>query len=284
MGIRPKTLLLAFTPITLGTVLALPLVQQVNWLTFFSALMTAFSVQAGANLVNDALDFKKGADTAARAGPKRVTPLGIYSPKEVLRAGLAAFLLAFGCGIPLIAIGGWPAACFIGIAVLSGYAYTGGPRPLAYRGGSEFFILAFFGIGAVNAAYFFQVGHFALEPLIAGIQLGFLAIVPLAINNLRDIKEDKKADKKTLAVRFGKTFALWETGCCLLAPFFIGIYWLLNGKILSFWLPLMGAPLSCLILISLFYVLSDQDYNQFIFLSILLQFFFAFLIALSVFL
>ena len=55
-------------------------------LPFLAALVAAMLIQIGTNFANDLFDFHKGADTAARLGPVRVTQSGLISPREVTRA------------------------------------------------------------------------------------------------------------------------------------------------------------------------------------------------------
>ena len=74
--------------------------------------------------------------------------------------------------------------------------------PLAYKGLGDIFVILFFGVIAVGGVYYLHTLKFDGAAIVAGLQVGFLATVLLAINNLRDVEEDRKANKKTLAVRF----------------------------------------------------------------------------------
>jgi 1,4-dihydroxy-2-naphthoate octaprenyltransferase len=213
---RPKTLSAAVVPVLIGTSLA---PRPVHWWLFACALAGAMLIQIGTNFVNDALDFKKGADTGARLGPLRVTQAGLISAEAVLRAAYVCFILAALCGIPLILRAGWP-LLVIGLAsIAAAYAYTGGPYPLAYNGLGELFVLVFFGFVAVGGSYFVQAQRMTIDVLIAGFAAGSLAIVLLAINNLRDVASDRTSNTRTLAVRFGEGFARIEIAFCALAPF-----------------------------------------------------------------
>jgi 1,4-dihydroxy-2-naphthoate octaprenyltransferase len=215
---RPKTLSAAVVPVLVGTAMA---GRAVNWLLFSCALLGAIFIQIGTNLVNDALDFKKGTDTAERLGPLRVTQAGLLSPEAVMRGAYLCFILAAACGVPLVLSAGWP-LLVIGLAsILAAYAYTGGPYPLAYHGLGELFVLAFFGLVAVGGSYYAQRGAPDWSVLAMGAAVGLLAIVLLAINNLRDARNDVRSGKRTLAVRFGERFARVEVLVASLAPFAI---------------------------------------------------------------
>lgn len=219
LAARPKTLAAAVTPVLVGTALARSAAAPTHWLSFVFALLGAVFIQIGTNYVNDALDFKKGSDTHTRLGPLRVTQAGLLDADAVLRGAYVCFVLAALCGIPLIVRGGWPIAA-IGVAsIVAAYAYTGGPFPLAYHGLGEVFVMLFFGLVAVCGSFYLQ--RLALDPTawIGGVAVGSLAVVILAINNLRDIGNDRASNKRTLAARFGPRFAFREIVVFALVPF-----------------------------------------------------------------
>jgi 1,4-dihydroxy-2-naphthoate octaprenyltransferase len=217
-AIRPKTLTAAVVPVLVGTGLAYAH-GGARLAPALAALVGALLIQIGTNLTNDYYDFKKGADTAARLGPPRVTQQGLIPPGHVLTAALGAFALALLVGLYLTWVGGWP-ILVIGVAsVLSGYAYTGGPFPLGYHGLGDVFVLVFFGFVAVGGTYFVQTGSVTPAVWLAGLPVGALGTALLAVNNLRDVDTDVTAGKRTLAVRFGRSFARGEYGTLLVVAF-----------------------------------------------------------------
>jgi 1,4-dihydroxy-2-naphthoate octaprenyltransferase len=183
-------------------------------------------LQIATNLFNDALDSIKGSDTKERLGPVRITASGMMPPKTVMTVAAGVLVLATLFSIPLIWYRGWP---IIAIGIPSLYfcfGYTGGPMPLAYRGLGELFVVLFFGLIAVTGSAFVQSGQWHIEAVVAGLQVGMLSTVLIAINNLRDVEEDTKTGKRTLAVRFGKTFARWEVTALLIGALLLGAYWI----------------------------------------------------------
>jgi len=212
---RPKTLAAAVVPVVVGFSLA----RFAHWPSFAFALGGALLIQIGTNFVNDALDFRKGADTHERLGPLRVTQAGLLSADAVLRGAYVCFALAAVCGVPLIARGGWPIVAIGLTSIAAAYAYTGGPYPLAYHGLGELFVMVFFGVVAVGGTYYLQVLRIDRDALLAGVACGALAIVLLAINNLRDLPHDRASNKRTLAARFGPGFARAEIAVMALLPF-----------------------------------------------------------------
>ena len=216
LAIRPKTLPAAIAPVMIGTAMAWG-DGVAHFPSACAALFAALCIQIGTNLANDYCDFKKGADTSARLGPVRVTQAGLVSPRAMVAAAVFVFCLAALASVFLVLRAG-NAIAIIGIAsILSGIFYTAGPRPLAYMGLGELFVLVFFGPVAVGGTYFVQAQEIDWAVVAAGLGPGFLSCAILAVNNLRDVEGDAKAGKMTLAVRFGKIFAAREYLFCILA-------------------------------------------------------------------
>lgn len=249
LAARPKTLAAAVTPVLTGTSLARSAGTPTHWPSFCCALLGAVFIQIGTNYINDALDFKKGADTHTRLGPLRVSQAGLLRADDVLRGAYISFVLSALCGIPLILRGGWPIAA-IGVAsIVAAYAYTGGPYPLAYHGLGEVFVMIFFGFVAVCGSFYLQ--RLALDPTawIGGLAVGSLAVVILAINNLRDIENDRASNKRTLTARFGARFAYGEIVFFALAPF---VCVLVIARIRAGWtltMPLLALVLAIALLV-----------------------------------
>jgi 1,4-dihydroxy-2-naphthoate octaprenyltransferase len=244
LAARPKTLTAAIIPVVLGVALAWNESGRVLWLYALLALAGALLIQIGTNLVNDALDFEKGTDTADRVGPQRVTASGLIHARHVKMAAFACFGGAMLAGIPLLIRGGWPLLVIGLTSIAAGYVYTGGPYPLAYNGLGELFVMVFFGLVAVGGTYYLQVLGYGASAAIAGIAAGSLANVLLSVNNLRDAEGDAKTGKRTLAVRLGSRFAAWEIAFFAFLPFFLGIYWWIAGERIAALLPLLLVPLA----------------------------------------
>lgn len=166
----------------------------------------ALLVQIGANFANDYYDFIKGADTAERVGPRRAVASGLVAPAVMRVAMWLVFALAFVVGLTLLRYGGWPLLVVGVVSIVSGVVYTGGPFPLGYHGLGDVFVFIFFGLVAVAVTFFVQTGHVSTEAWMAGAAIGALSANILLVNNYRDAETDAKAGKRTLVVRFGKSF------------------------------------------------------------------------------
>lgn len=230
LAARPKTLGAAIAPVLVGSVLGWKLSGDFCVWLMLATLASCMCLQIATNLFNDALDSIKGSDTKERLGPVRITASGMMPPQTVMRAAAGVLVLATLLAIPLLWYRGWP---IIAIGIPSLYfcfGYTGGPMPLAYRGLGELFVVLFFGLIAVTGSAFAQSGHWYFEAVVAGLQIGMLSTVLIAINNLRDVEEDTKTRKRTLAVRFGKTFARWEIRGLMVMAALLNLYWLMHSR------------------------------------------------------
>lgn len=203
MAARPRTLPAAIAPVLVGTALA-GFAHVFHPLRFIAALLGAIFIQVGTNLSNDYSDARRGADTEDRLGPVRVTAGGLVPPKQVLVATYVSFGLAVLAGAYLVAVAGWELLLVGAASILAGVAYTGGPRPYGYEGLGEVFVFLFFGIVAVAGSYFVQVEHLEWEAFALAVPVGLLASAILVVNNFRDIYSDRRAGKRTLAVRLGR--------------------------------------------------------------------------------
>ncbi len=214
LATRPKTLVAGVVPVSVGSALAFR-AGGFHWLPALAALVGALLIQVGTNLANDYYDFRRGADTSARLGPARATQQGWLAPKSVLGGALACFGLAMLVGLYLVAVAGAPILVVGLVSIAAGYAYTGGPFPLAYHGLGDVFVLVFFGFVAVGGTYFVQVGSLTPTVLFAAVPVGLLGVALLAVNNTRDAGTDAAAGKRTLVVRWGVGFGRAEYLACL---------------------------------------------------------------------
>lgn len=224
LAARPKTLAASVAPVLMGSTMAwtdggfhLP--------SALLALVGALLIQIGTNFANDYADFLKGADTAMRKGPLRVTAAGWVTPEAMRRATALTFALAVVAGLYLIWRGGWPVLAIGLLSILFGILYTSGRYALAYIGLGELFVLIFFGPVAVGGTYYVQTLSITKEVLVMGLAPGLIATGILLVNNVRDLEEDRHAGKRTLVVRFGRAFGVGLYACCLLGALALPVLW-----------------------------------------------------------
>jgi len=230
LAARPKTLWAAVAPVLIGTAMAFGSGHGA-WLPATAALFGAVMIQIGTNLSNDYFDYQKGADAGDRLGPMRVTQAGLVKPETMKVAFAAAFALAGGAGAYLTWHAGWPVIVVGGLSILCGILYTAGPFPLGYVGLGDLFVLVFFGPVAVGGTYYVQALDITGTVIVSGFAPGLFSVAILTVNNLRDIDGDAKVGKKTLAVRFGRSFARMEYFLSvLIASVIPALLFLSNGQ------------------------------------------------------
>ena len=248
---RLKTLTAAISPVLVGVSLAIHDGEFQLFIAFMT-LLAAVLIQIGANFANDVYDFLNGSDREDRLGPTRATQSGLIPPEDMKKGMWLVFALAICVGFYLASIGGWPIV-WIGLAsIASAIAYTGGPYPLGYHGWGDVLVFVFFGIIAVPGTYYLQSGFVSYDSILFGIPLGALSTAILIVNNLRDADTDIKSGKRTLAVRFGKTFVKIEYIIMMVVAFAIPIYILQFWDELSLYIILFLLPISIRLIQSLY--------------------------------
>jgi 1,4-dihydroxy-2-naphthoate octaprenyltransferase len=238
---RPKTLPAAIIPVAVGTALAAAH-HTANYSSAAICLGFSLLVQIGTNFANDYFDFVQGADTAERVGPRRAVAAGLISPATMLTATGVVLALAFIVGLLLVRTGGWMLLPVGIVSILCAIAYTGGPFPLGYNGLGDLFVFMFFGLVAVCTTFYVQAGYVAADVVSCAAAVGLLAANILVANNYRDVETDTRAGKKTLVVRFGRRFALWQYGLSALVAMLCPPALLLTGYRWPVLLPLVLLP------------------------------------------
>jgi 1,4-dihydroxy-2-naphthoate polyprenyltransferase len=241
---RPRTLPAAVAPVLVGTSLAVT-EDEFSVLPFLAALIGSVFIQIGTNLSNDYSDARRGADTDDRLGPVRVTAGGLMPPKRVLVGTYVAFGIAVAAGLYLAAVAGWEILVVGAASILAGVLYTGGPRPYGYEGLGEAFVFVFFGLVAVMGSYYVQAEELRWEAFALAVPVGLLAAAILVVNNVRDIDTDRRAGKRTLAVKLGRERARLLFTAMVIAAFMApAVTWAFGG--LSAWLllTLAAVPLA----------------------------------------
>lgn len=253
---RLRTLPAAAVPVLMGVTLA-AIDGYYDTTIATITLLTALLIQIGTNFANEYYDFIKGADTEERVGFLRATSAGLISPKAMKSAAAITMIAAFLIGLSLVWVGGWPILVVGILSIFFGYAYTGGPYPLAYNGLGDLFVMIFFGVVAVLGSYYLQAESLSYAALIASLGSGALATNILVVNNLRDSETDTKAGKKTLGVRYGDNFLRFEYATLLLVALAVPPHFFFQeGFSAIVFLPYLALPLA---LIAFKSVLSEQE-------------------------
>ncbi len=249
-ALRLRTLPLALSSIFLGSFIAADH-NYFRWDVLILASLTTILLQILSNLANDYGDSVHGADSAQREGPIRAVQSGIITKDEMKKAMYLVGAIAFVSGISLIlvALSGhpWKLLLFLGLGVLSIFAavnYTSGSNPYGYAGLGDLSVFIFFGVIGVMGTYFLHSIHWDISLILPAAALGFFSTAVLNINNIRDIRADQIAGKKSLAVRMGRKNAVkynWFLilGGNLFLFLYIGIQGSYGGLLYVLIMPLM---------------------------------------------
>ena len=245
LAARPATLPAAIVPVLVGSAATRHGAHILHEQTLVATLLAALLIQIGTNFANDVFDFRRGADTADRLGPLRVTQGGLVSARQVLVATYITFGLALLVGLYLVRIGGWPILVVGVLCLLAGLGYTGGPWPFGYHGLGDLVCFIFFGVLAVLGSAYLQDS--TITPLVmwASIPVGCLVTAILIVNNLRDIDTDRRVGKMTLAVRLGRRGTRMEYAVFVAVAYGVVVGLGLAGMVGAWWwLPLLSLPLA----------------------------------------
>jgi 1,4-dihydroxy-2-naphthoate octaprenyltransferase len=245
LAARPATLPAAIVPVLVGTAAGATEAARFHLLPFLAALLAALLIQVATNFANDYSDFHRGADTAERLGPTRVTQGGLLTPADVVRGIVVTFAAAVLLGLYLVWVGGWPILAIGVCSILAGLAYTGGPWPFGYHGLGDLFVFVFFGLVAVMGSAYLQTGRWTVLALAAAVPVGLLCTNILVVNNLRDLATDRAAGKGTLAVRIGDRATRAQYALLAVAAYLVPVALVATGRA-SRWLllPLLTLPVA----------------------------------------
>lgn len=207
---RLRTLPLSMSSVVLGVALAYG-DGGFSWITSLLAVTTTLFLQILSNLANDYGDYTHGLDNEERVGPKRAVQSGLITPTEMKRAVITFVVLALISGIlliwsglgTLISVKGMVFIILGVLALTAAVKYTVGKHPYGYYGLGDLFVFIFFGLTGVAGTYYLNTHTFRPDILLPASALGFLTTGVLNLNNMRDMENDRRNGKITLAVLLG---------------------------------------------------------------------------------
>jgi len=279
MAARPRTLGLSVSPVVVGAALAWAVHGHIDAPAVLAALVGSMCIQLGTNMHNDAADSERGGDGPDRVGPARVTASGLLSAHGVKRGAAVCFAAAGLAGLYLVMIGGWPILLLGILSIVSGWAYTGGPWPIAYTPLGEAFVVAFFGVGAVGGTYWLCTASLDAPALAAGLALGLMAGAVLLVNNFRDREADARVGRRTLAIVAGPTGTAALYAAAMLAPY--ALLWPMARALphQPLWLPLVALVPTLVLIRRFMREPPGRGFNRILVQTVQLQVLFGFLLA-----
>jgi 1,4-dihydroxy-2-naphthoate octaprenyltransferase len=204
-ALRIRTLPLSISSILAGNAFV---INEFNWTIFYLSFLTTILLQVLANFANDYGDSLKGIDNQQRLGPQRTVQSGEIDASEMRKAIFLTSFFSLISGLVLIYISlknqleTFILFLVIGLlAIWAAIQYTVGKKPYGYNSLGDFFVWFFFGIVGVVGSHFLQTKYVTLEIFYIANAIGFWSVSVLNLNNIRDLENDKKCGKITLAVR-----------------------------------------------------------------------------------
>lgn len=281
LAMRPRTLLVAVSPVLVGVALAWERTGAFDALAVALMLAAAVVIQIVSNLQNDVGYTERGAEASGtRTGLPRATAIGALTPAQVRGAIAALVLLALLLGAPLVALRGWPVFVIGAASLGAALAYMGGPRPIAYTPLGEFMVFLFFGLVAVVGTDYVLTGDPAAPATwLAAAALGCIAAAVLAVNNHRDIGHDHEVGRRTFAVLFGARASRSLYAAALTVPFALTVPMALAMRSVWLLLPLLLAPAALRLLRDFATTPPGLAFNALLFRTAKLELAFALLVA-----
>ena len=239
---RLRTLPLSISGIIMGSFIARwKLLQNgETWdITIFAlALLVTLLYQVLSNYANDYGDGVKGSDkNRIGEAEQRAVASGKISASQMRNAVILFALLSLVTTFYLLYKAFFPNFInefytFIGLGVaciLAAIGYTVGKKPYGYLGLGDIMVFIFFGLVSVCGSYFLFTKSFDWDILLPASAIGLLSAAVLNLNNMRDIENDEKSGKKTLALRLGfKNAMIYEMIILVLPPILVLMYMMIN--------------------------------------------------------
>ena len=239
---RLRTLPLSISGIIMGSFIARwKLLQNgETWdITIFAlALLVTLLYQVLSNYANDYGDGVKGTDqNRIGEAEQRAVASGKISASQMRNAVILFALLSLVTTFYLLYKAFFPNFInefytFIGLGVaciLAAIGYTVGKKPYGYLGLGDIMVFIFFGLVSVCGSYFLFTKSFDWDILLPASAIGLLSAAVLNLNNMRDIENDEKSGKKTLALRLGfKNAMIYEMIILVLPPILVLMYMMIN--------------------------------------------------------
>ena len=231
--LRPHTLTASFVPVGIGTVLALPS-QNFRLDLLMIMLVSSILIQVAANIFNEYYDYKNGLDNEHSIGIGGAIVRYDVAPKKILAIAQWLTAIFILLGLYLCHETSWYLLP-IGLSCAAiGYLYSGGPFPISATPFGELVAGTCMGLVIILISFFIQTGIITNIALMASVPTSVLIGAILMSNNLRDLDEDEKHGRRTLAILLKRP----KVTQCLLGMFIFSYLWiifLVKMDVLSSW-------------------------------------------------
>lgn len=204
IAVRPWSFPASAMPVivTLGYLFAAH--EGVNWLNGVWALLNIVVFHAAGNTWSDWFDYRRKVDADDTFGAKTLTS-GMFSEKEILRLSIGLLAVASVAGIALWLRTGMP-LLYIG---LGGLLCTVFYPYLKYKALGDFVIFIAYALLPTLGTVYACTLLIDWQVLYLAVPVGLITVAILHCNNLRDIRTDKRAHIRTIAMNIGGRASVW---------------------------------------------------------------------------
>jgi 1,4-dihydroxy-2-naphthoate polyprenyltransferase len=232
--LRPHTLTASFTPVILGTAMAVSY-GTFHLILFLAMTIASLLIQAATNMFNEYFDYKRGLDDEHSIGIGGTIVRDGVRPETVLTLAFLFCGTATLIGVYICMESSWWLAAIGTVCMMAGYFYTGGPYPIAYTPFGELVAGTFMGLVLVLISFFIQTDTVTLTSFLVSVPIAFTCGGILMANNIRDLDGDKEKGRHTLAILLGRNQAIHFLG----GMFTFSYLWILALMVFhveSFWM------------------------------------------------
>ena len=208
LAARLRTIPLSISGILVGSFAAFS-ENKFDVSIFLTAIFTAISYQILSNFSNDFGDGIKGTDDN-RIGPKRVVQSGGINVSEMKKGIFTLVVISISLTLSLVVLSFWGDTINLAFFVLLGLLaitaaikYTVGENAYGYSGFGDLFVFLFFGLISVLGSNYLFTSSLNYILIYPSCIIGLLSVGVLNLNNMRDIENDRKYKKNTIAVKLG---------------------------------------------------------------------------------
>ncbi len=202
---------------------------------FFLSLLTTLAFQVLSNFANDYGDAVKGTDDN-RVGEQRAVASGLITQKEMKIAIAIMVVFSLICIAALLYVSFVPnyinyIYVFVGLgiaSILAAMFYTMGKKPYGYMGLGDVFVFIFFGLVAVLGGEFLYSKMFNWLNVLPAAAMGCWSMAVLNLNNMRDVENDVKNNKITIASKLGFEKSKYYQLALMTLPFVLGAAYVVN--------------------------------------------------------
>lgn len=222
---RPWSFPASAMPVIVTIVYLYWIYTEINWLNGIWALANIVIFHAAGNTWSDYFDYRKGVDTHDSFGATSLTS-GQFTAKEIRNWGLWLLFIAMLLGAGLLLRTGWM-LLWIGLGgVLCTLLYPW----LKYRALGDAVIFLAYALLPTWGTSFVVTGIVDMRVLWLALPVGLITVAILHANNTRDVKTDRQAHIKTVAMQTGISVA----GYIYAAEVFLPFLWIVLGVVAGY--------------------------------------------------